>query len=81
MHAADLVVVMDPAQAREIRARFGRPERDVLVLGDVDPQPGEARTIRDPVNQPLAVFEESYARIARCVGELARVMGVGPDAR
>lgn len=81
VRAADLIVVMDPAQAREIRARFGRGERDVLVLGDVDPQPGEARTIRDPVNQPLAAFEESYARIERCVRELARTITAGDEAR
>jgi len=27
------------------------------------------------VNQPLAVFEETYARIARCARELGRAIG------
>ena len=72
--AADVIVVMDPAQRREICDRFGRARRDVLVLGDFDPDPVEARTIRDPVEQPLVVFEESYARIERCVRELARAI-------
>jgi protein-tyrosine phosphatase len=73
--AADLIVVMDPAQRREICDRFGRTVRDVLVLGDLDPQAIDARTIRDPVNQPRAVFEEAYARIERCVRELERAIG------
>jgi protein-tyrosine-phosphatase len=72
--AADLIVVMDSAQRREICDRFGRREPDVLVLGDLDPQAIDGRTIRDPVNQPLAVFEESYARIERCVRELERAI-------
>jgi protein-tyrosine phosphatase len=81
VRAADLIVVMDFAQRREICARFGRAERDVLVLGDLDPQPFGARVIRDPVNQPPAVFEQAYARIERCVRELARaITTVGDDA-
>lgn len=73
--AADLIVVMDTEQRRRICDRFGRSARDVLVLGDLDPEPGEHRTIRDPVNQSAAVFEETYARIERCARELARVIG------
>jgi protein-tyrosine-phosphatase len=72
--AADLIVVMDLTQRHEICVRFGRTERDVLVLGDLDPQPVETRRIRDPVRQPLAVFEQTYARIERCVRELVRVI-------
>jgi protein-tyrosine phosphatase len=73
--AADLIVVMDSAQRSEVCDRFGRSERDVLLLGDLDPEPGGPRTIPDPVNQPLAVFEETYARIARCARELERGIG------
>jgi len=72
---ASLIVVTDPAQGREICARFGRGDGDVLVLGDFDPQPIESRKIRDPVNQPLTVFEETYARIERCIRELERAIG------
>jgi len=79
--AADLIVVMDLTQRHEICVRFGRTERDVLVLGDLDPQPIETRMIRDPVRQPLAVFEQTYARIERCVRELARaITAVRPEA-
>src|SRR2546426_3320715 len=72
---ADLIVVMDPAQRREICDRFGRTVRDVLVLGDLDPQAIGARPIRDPISQPAAVFEAAYARIERCVRELERAIG------
>src|SRR5216117_858583 len=79
--AADLIVVMDLTQRHEICIRFGRAERDVLVLGDLDPQPIETRMIRDPVRQPLAVFEQTYARIERCVRELKRaITAVRPEA-
>lgn len=76
---AELIVVMDPVQQREVRERFGRAWSDLVVLGDLDPAPlrggGGARTIRDPIGQGREVFEASYARIERCVGELAKVLG------
>jgi len=75
VESADLLVVMEPAQQRQVLERFGRSARDVIVLGDLDPAPILARTIRDPVNQPSDVFEESYTRIERCVQELARILG------
>ncbi len=75
VHAAQLILVMDPAQRRQICDRFGRAYRDVLVLGDLDPHPVAARTIRDPVNRPPEVFEESYSRIARCVRQLQQAIG------
>jgi len=76
VRTADLIVVTDPAQGRAIRDRFGRLPRDILVLGDVDPAATATRVIRDPVDQGVEVFEESYAQIERCVAELVRVLGV-----
>ncbi len=75
-HAADLVVVMDPDQGRSLCDRFGRLWRDILVLGDLDPERIAARPIRDPVNQDAEVFEEAYARIERCIAQLIRALGV-----
>ncbi|PYP71945.1 MAG: protein tyrosine phosphatase [Gemmatimonadetes bacterium] len=72
---ANLIVVMDPTQGREIRDRFGRAGRDVLVLGDLDPEPIDTSTIQDPLHQPPRVFAETYARIERCVRELERAIG------
>lgn len=71
--AARLIIVMDTAQRHEIVQRFGRRSDEVLILGDLDPEPIDTRTIRDPVEQPLEVFESCYARIDRCISQLARV--------
>jgi low molecular weight protein-tyrosine phosphatase len=74
VRGADLVVVVDTRQHRLVCERFGRWPADVVVLGDLDPAPVEARTIRDPVDQSRAVFDQTYERIARCVRELATVL-------
>lgn len=76
---ADLVVVMEPGQAGEVRRRFG-PGR-ILVLGDLDPEPVERRAIRDPVAQPVQVFREVYARIDRCLDGLVEAVGAAPGER
>jgi len=73
---AELIVVMDPVQQRDVRERFGRASSDVVVLGDLDPAPlGGARAIRDPIGQGPDVFEASYARIERCVAGVVSVLG------
>src|SRR5947207_952616 len=74
VQGAGLIVVMDQTQRRAICSRFGRPPQDVVLLGDLDPAPIERRAIPDPVTRPLAEFETCYARIARCVQELVRVL-------
>ena len=74
VRTADLIVVMDTSQRRQICERFGRRPRDIVVLGDFDPAPVEARTIRDPVDQRRDVFDEVYERIARWVGEFRSVL-------
>lgn len=68
-----LVVVMDPEQDRMLRRRHGRSAD--LVLGDLDPHPAERRAIRDPVFQPIEVFDDVYDRIDRCVEALAETLG------
>lgn len=75
--AADLLVVMEAQQGRAVCDRFGRWPRDVIVLGDLDPGPIETRTIQDPIEQGPDVFEASYARIERCVRQLASLIRSG----
>lgn len=70
--AADLVVVMEPRQAR-LCAAFGRRDR-VVVLGDLDPDAVAERAIPDPIGGDAAAFRACYARIRRCVVELARAL-------
>ncbi|MDX1576835.1 MAG: hypothetical protein R3266_00050 [Gemmatimonadota bacterium] len=74
-----LVVVMDPEQDRMLCRRYRRSAD--LVLGDLDPRSAECRAIRDPIFQPIEVFDDVYDRIDRCVGGLARALehDPGPD--
>ncbi len=74
VNGSSLVVVMSSDQANGIRTRFRDTAPVVLVLGDLDPQPIEARTIQDPWKCDEAVFDASYARIERCVRELATIL-------
>src|SRR5262245_40093170 len=74
IRSADLVVVMAAQQATGIRRRNRNSGSRILILGDLDPLPSESRTIIDPWGQVDDVFDESYARISRCVTELARLL-------
>jgi len=71
---ADLIVVMDRLQARALRRVFDRDVRDVLILGDLDPEPIETRHIQDPFEQSKEVFERCYSRIDRCVRQLVQIV-------
>lgn len=71
VRAAELIVVMSAQQKHDLCGRFGRARRDVLVLGDLDPQPIETREITDPWDRLPHVLEASYDRLTRCARELA----------
>lgn len=83
---ADLVVLVDAAHARRLRAVAGADEGGgdgaeagpcraaVLVLGDLDPEPIGRRTIQDPWGQDPAVFRRVFDRIDRCLDELATLL-------
>lgn len=71
---AQRIVVMEPGQRTALRRSFGR-RGGVTVLGDLDPDPIPRRAIKDPDGGAREVFEDVYARIDRCVGELARAIG------
>lgn len=75
---AELIIVMDRSQARELWRRFGR-SGGVLVLGDLDPFPIDMRTVRDPFDQAEIVFEMVYERIDRCVAGLGRALAGDDD--
>ena len=73
--SADLVIVMDPNQSRDIQRLFGYDASRIVVLGDLDPEPIAARIIIDPVEGPLEAFQECYLRIDHCLNELASAVG------
>jgi protein-tyrosine-phosphatase len=75
---SELIVVMEARQARVLRERFGVAADRLLVLGDLDPQIGEGRTIADPWKSPETMLEGSYARVERCVRELASLLSSAP---
>jgi protein-tyrosine phosphatase len=64
--AADLIVVMDANQAREIAVRFRVNTARIVIAGDLDPRFEESRGITDPWNQSTEVFEASFNRLDRC---------------
>ena len=76
LRAADLVVVMSAEQARMLR-RAAKHEVHIVILGDLDPQTIATRTIIDPWGGSDEVFDASYDRIERCVGELVRLLADG----
>jgi protein-tyrosine-phosphatase len=69
----DLVAVMSDDQARGIRSRHG-PAVTILILGDLDPLPIRSRTITDPLGRDVDLVEQVYARIDRCVEQLAKLI-------
>jgi protein-tyrosine-phosphatase len=64
------VLLVDPAHARRLRREIGPHDRPVIVLGDLDPQSVNARTIRDPWGQDPDVFERVFDRLDRCLDML-----------
>ena len=65
----DLLVVMAPGMASQVKRRLGYAA-PTLVLGDLDPDPVNGRTIKDPWGGPPEGFTASFARIDRCLTEL-----------
>ncbi len=65
LDVAGVIVVMSVEQAHLIRQSVSRDV--ILVLGDLDPEASDRRTIRDPWGEDAAVFEASYTRIERCL--------------
>ncbi len=74
---ADLVLVMDERQQQLVCDRFGRARGDVVILGDLDPQPVTSRGIEDPVEQSVEVCRRAYGRIERCVTEVVNALWGG----
>ncbi|HEX6693872.1 MAG TPA: hypothetical protein VF035_04125 [Longimicrobiales bacterium] len=70
----DLIVVMDVRQRNEISRLIDRPGSQILILGDLDPDPADRRAIQDPYGHPEDVFVRVFDRIDRCLAQLAGVL-------
>ena len=72
--SADLVIVMDSYQARQIRRLFPRNRAPIVVAGDLDPKFDSSRAITDPWNRSSDVFEASFNRLDRCAATLVSIL-------
>jgi protein-tyrosine phosphatase len=63
---ADLLIVMDSDQARQIGRLFPRNRAPIVVAGDLDPKFESSRAIRDPWTRSSDVYEASFNRLDRC---------------
>jgi len=71
---ADLIIVMDAEQEREILDRFTITRARIMIAGDLDPNFASTRAIADPWNKPAHVFEESFDRLDRCAAALVSAL-------
>jgi protein-tyrosine phosphatase len=78
LQKTDLIVVMSADQASDVRWRGAPAHVPVVVLGDLDPEPSDGRTIVDPWNGDEALFRCSYQRIDRCAELLATIIASNP---
>jgi protein-tyrosine phosphatase len=74
VRSADLIVVMDPVQARQIIWLYGIPPRRFVIAGDLDTQRTGSRVILDPWKKSLAVFESTFDRLDRCAATLVSAL-------
>jgi protein-tyrosine phosphatase len=74
VNGADLIIVMDSDQAREIGARFRVNSARIVIAGDLDPRFEQTRGIKDPWNQSSEVFEASFDRLDRCAAVLVGIL-------
>jgi protein-tyrosine phosphatase len=71
---ADLVIVMDPYQARHIATLFPKVRARVVIAADLDPRFESSRVIADPWKQSSDVFASSFDRLDRCAATLGSVL-------
>jgi protein-tyrosine phosphatase len=68
---ADVVIVMDEAQARYLASYVGIHPKRILIAGDLDPAKSSSRAIQDPYQQSIEQFEACFERLDRCAAALA----------
>jgi len=71
---AELVIVMDSDQARQMARMFRVNPARIVVAGDLDPRFEATRAIADPWNQSADVFESSFNRLDRCAAALVAAL-------
>lgn len=74
LERADVVIVMEPRQARMLIGAFGVRSDRVIVAGDLDVDADEPRQIVDPWGRSRDVFVETFVRLDRCARELTLML-------
>lgn len=74
VRSADLIIVMDSFQARDIARAFPVDRARIVIAGDLDPRFEGGRGITDPWNLPQEVFGAAFARLDRCAATLVGVL-------
>jgi protein-tyrosine phosphatase len=71
---ADLVIVMDSAQARRVARTFRVRRERIVVAGDLQPMFEVSRSILDPWKESAEVFSATFDRLDRCAENLLRIL-------
>jgi protein-tyrosine phosphatase len=71
---ADLVIVMEEEQARYLMAYAGVQRGRIIIAGDLDPTTAPTRSIEDPWNKSINVFESTFNRLDRCGATLTHLL-------
>lgn len=77
VNSADLILVMSRRQQLDLAHEFGRTKA-VLILGDADPGMPVTRTVEDPIDQPIEVFESVFDRLDRCCTSIVDAISMKP---
>ena len=72
--AADLVLVMEPRQAKYLASYYGVPRRRIITVGDLDSIVPPMRSIQDPYQQPRETFVATFDRLDRCARTLCKTL-------
>lgn len=71
---ADLVLVMDPDQARRLAISFGVAAGKIVIAPDLSTRFHGTRSIHDPWNQPIHVFASSFDHLDDCAETLIDIV-------
>ena len=71
---ADLVIVMDAEQARQVARMFLVKRERIVIAGDLEPMFEKSRAIRDPWNQSAEVFKSTFDRLDSCGATLVSLL-------
>jgi protein-tyrosine-phosphatase len=72
---ADLVIVMDPEQAKRVARSFPIKRSKIVIAPDLAPRFEMTRSISDPWNQSVEAYISSFDHLDRCAATLVSLLG------